>query len=137
MNENNKLENSFKIYSDDEDRLVILYKIALGSNQEVVKQTEMIKTKILEYFNSNKGKKIKIIMDLSGVGNKIKYLPKKAKSIYHELSKNEQLSAAAVIGPKNMTSIVFKLVMATIYYTWKINYFYNKKTAIEWLDNIA
>ena len=133
MKSGQDIRNSYKVYLEGDDIINLTFTQEQKDKEDNTSQSELILEDFEEILKKNPGKKYKMLVDLSPVGN-ASYISDRSKEIYSKSSVFKDLLKIAVVS----TSLILKVITYTISITTgksdSVRWFDSKNQALKWLS---
>ena len=133
MKSGQDIRNSYKVYLEGDDIINLTFTQEQKDKEDNASQSELILEDFEEILKKNPGKKYKMLVDLSPVGN-ASYISDRSKEIYSKSSVFKDLLKIAVVS----TSLILKVITYTISITTgksdSVRWFDSKNQALKWLS---
>jgi len=133
MKSDQDIRNSYKVYLEGDDIINLTFTQEQKDKEDNASQSELILEDFEEILKKNPGKKYKMLVDLSPVGN-ASYISDRSKEIYSKSSVFKDLLKIAVVS----TSLILKVITYTISITTgksdSVRWFDSKNQALKWLS---
>ena len=133
MKSDQDIRNSYKVYLEGDDIINLTFTQEQKDKEDNTSQSELILEDFEEILKKNPGKKYKMLVDLSPVGN-ASYISDRSKEIYSKSSVFKDLLKIAVVS----TSLILKVITYTISITTgksdSVRWFDSKNQALKWLS---
>jgi len=133
MKSGQDIRNSYKVYLEGDDIINLTFTQEQKDKEDNTSQSELILEDFEEILKKNPGKKYKMLVDLSPVGN-ASYISDRSKEIYSKSPVFKDLLKIAVVS----TSLILKVITYTISITTgksdSVRWFDSKNQALKWLS---
>jgi len=133
MKSGQDIRNSYKVYLEGDDIINLTFTQEQKDKEDNASQSELILEDFEEILKKNPGKKYKMLVDLSPVGN-ASYISDRSKEIYSKSPVFKDLLKIAVVS----TSLILKVITYTISITTgksdSVRWFDSKNQALKWLS---
>jgi len=133
MKSDQDIRNSYKVYLEGDDIINLTFTQEQKDKEDNASQSELILEDFEEILKKNPGKKYKMLVDLSPVGN-ASYISDRSKEIYSKSPVFKDLLKIAVVS----TSLILKVITYTISITTgksdSVRWFDSKNQALKWLS---
>ena|SRR3972149_9626423 len=133
MKSDQDIRNSYKVYLEGDDIINLTFTQEQKDKEDNTSQSELILEDFEEILKKNPGKKYKMLVDLSPVGN-ASYISDRSKEIYSKSPVFKDLLKIAVVS----TSLILKVITYTISITTgksdSVRWFDSKNQALKWLS---
>ena len=133
MKSDQDIRNSYKVYLEGDDIINLTFTQEQKDKEDNASQSELILEDFTEILKKNHGKRYKMLVDLTPVGN-ASYISDRSKEIYSKSSVFKDLLKIAVVS----TSLILKVITYTISITTgksdSVRWFDSKNQALKWLS---
>ena len=133
MKSDQDIRNTYKVYLEGDNIINLTFTQEQKDQENSARQSELILEDFTEILKKNHGKRYKMLVDLTPVGN-ASYISDRSKEIYSKSPVFKDLLKIAVVS----TSFILKVITYTISITTgksdSVRWFESKNQALKWLS---